>query len=96
VKVGALELAGGAWVTRGYAVGGRPGAWTSVGFPIGFDALLTVGIDYTPLTWTGDPSLRGMMTVRKRFSLPMPFVTGTPLYDPRAGAATSPLPKERP
>lgn len=78
-KVRALELAGGAWGTRGYTSGGRPGAWTSVGFPIGGDRFVTVGVDYSSLTWTAAPSLRGMLAVRQAFTLPVPFVRGSPL-----------------
>jgi hypothetical protein len=74
LKFGEFELAGGAWATRGYTVGGRPGAWTAIGLPVGFDSLLTLGIDYTPLTWAGEPSLRGTVNIRKRFSIPVPFV----------------------
>jgi hypothetical protein len=77
-----FEFAGGAWFTRGYAAGGRPGAWTSLGLPIGFDWLLTAGVDYTPLTWTAEPSLRGTVSLRKRFSMPMPFVRPAALSGP--------------
>jgi hypothetical protein len=72
------EVAGGAWVTRGYASGGRPGAWTSVGVPVGFESMLLLGLDYSPLTWTDLPSLRGMVGVRKRFTFPVPFVRPAP------------------
>jgi hypothetical protein len=74
VKVHEIELAGGAWATRGYTSGGRPGLWTSVGLPVGGDRILTLGIDYSPLTWTSEPSLRGTVTIRQRFTLPVPFL----------------------
>jgi hypothetical protein len=62
--------------------GRPPGAWTSIGLPVGFDSLLTLGGDYAPLTWIGEPTLRGTITVRKRFAIPVPFVRGTPLGRP--------------
>jgi len=74
LKVHEIELAGGAWATRGYTSGGRPGLWTSVGLPVGGDRILTLGIDYSPLTWTSEPSLRGTVTIRQRFTLPVPFL----------------------
>lgn len=73
LHLGGWELAGGGWATRGYAVGGRPGVWGTVGMPIGFDSLVTLGLDYAPATWTGEPSLRGLIAIRKSFSLPLPF-----------------------
>jgi hypothetical protein len=82
LKLRDVELAGGAWATRGYAVGGRPGMWTSVGIPVGYDSLATFAIDYSPLTWTAAPSLRGSVSIRKRFTLPVPFM----------GAAVTPGP----
>lgn len=90
LKAKGLELAGGAWATRGYASGGRPGMWTSIGVPVGYDSMLTVALDYSPLTWIAEPSLRGMVSIRKRFSVPMPFVHPTPIPGmPRVG---DPLP----
>jgi hypothetical protein len=74
LKFGAAELMGGAWMTRGYALGGQPGMWTSIGVPVGYESMLTLGIDYSPLTWTSDPSLRATVSFQKRFSLAMPFV----------------------
>jgi hypothetical protein len=74
LQFGELELAGGAWATRGYTAGGQPGMWTSVGIPVGFDSLATFAIDYSPVTWTAAPGLRGSVSFRKRFTLPMPFV----------------------
>jgi hypothetical protein len=50
--------------------------------PLGFDWLLTGGVDYTPLTWTAEPSLRGTVSLRKRFSIPMPFVRPAALSGP--------------
>jgi hypothetical protein len=86
LKAKGLEVAGGAWATRGYTSGGRPGMWTSVGVPVGYDSTLSVALDYSPLTWVAEPSLRGMVSIRKRFSAPMPFVRPTPIPGmPRLG-----------
>ena len=73
-KVRWAELAGGAWVTRGYTFGGQPGSWVSIGVPAGAETILTVGLDYTLLTWTSPSSLRGVVSIRKRFTAPIPFV----------------------
>jgi hypothetical protein len=83
LKAKDMELAGGAWATRGYTSGGKPGMWTSIGVPVGYDSTLTLGIDYSSLTWTADPSLRGSVTIRKRFSVPMAFVNPTPIPGPK-------------
>jgi hypothetical protein len=40
LKVHAIEVAGGAWDTRGYVAGGTPGAWASVGLPVAGGRLL--------------------------------------------------------
>ena len=77
VQLHGVELSGGAWATRGYTFGGRPGTWGSVGLPIRGDSLLTLGIDYAPLTWTSAPALRGSVSVRKRFSVPIPWAAMT-------------------
>jgi hypothetical protein len=77
VKAKDLEFAGGAWATRGYTSGGKPGMWTNVGVPVGYDSTLTLGVDYSPLTWIAQPSLRGLVTIRKRFSVSMPFMNPT-------------------
>jgi hypothetical protein len=53
-----------------------------IGLPVGSDSLLTLGVDYAPLTWVGEPRLRGTINVRKRFAVPVPFVRGTPLGGP--------------
>jgi hypothetical protein len=79
LAIRSVELAGGAWATRGYTSGGRPGAWMTVGLPVGGDRLLTLGVDYSPLTWVSEPSLRGMLSIRQRLSFPMPFVRGIPI-----------------
>jgi hypothetical protein len=68
-----FELAGGAWGTRGYAFGGRPGMWTTIGVPLGHEFLVTVGAERSPFTWTSEPTWRGLLTIRKRFDLPLPF-----------------------
>jgi hypothetical protein len=77
LKARDLEFTGGAWATRGYASGGKPGMWTNIGLPVGHDSTLTLGVDYSPLTWIARPSLRGLVMIRKRFSAPMPFVNPT-------------------
>lgn len=97
MKFAALELAGGAWVTGGYASGGRPGAWTSVGVPVAFESTLLFGIDYSPVNWTDAPSLRGMVSVRKSFGFPIPFVRPVPPAGvPHHMAAKSPDETARP
>jgi hypothetical protein len=78
-KVRAVELAYGAWATRGYGSGGLPGAWTNIGLPIGGGRFLMVALDYSSPTWTGVPSLRGMLGIRQGFTLPVPFVRGMPI-----------------
>jgi hypothetical protein len=79
------ELAGGAWATRGYVVGGEPGMWARVGAPVARDLLLTVGVDRAPTEWGGAPVWRGMLGLRKRFGVATPFggpaVLGTLLPD---------------
>lgn len=84
LKAKDLEFAGGTWATRGYTSGGKPGMWTNVGVPVGYDSTLTLGVDYSPLTWIAQPSLRGMVTIRKRFSVPMPFVNPTSIAGPNS------------
>lgn len=79
LNAGAWELAGGAWATRRYTSGGRPGIWTSVGAPIRDELILMFGVDYSPLTWTAAPALRGSISVRKRFALPVPFMRPAPI-----------------
>jgi len=83
------ELAGGAWVTRGYAFGGQPGSWFSVGLPTGADTVATIGFDYSPVTWTAQPSLRGIVSIRKRFTAPVPFVPVARQSTSNAGAGSS-------
>jgi hypothetical protein len=73
LKLRSAELAGGTWVTRGYTSGGRPGAWTAVTLPIGGGRLVSVGVDYSSLTWTAAPSLRGVFTITQAFAVPFPF-----------------------
>jgi hypothetical protein len=75
------EFAGGTWGTRGYTSGGQPGMWTSVGVPVGHEFLITVGVDRAPIDWTSEPTWRGTLTIRKRFSLPLPFVGRSPARD---------------
>jgi hypothetical protein len=78
LKLGATEFTGGAWATRGYDSGGRPGIWTSIGIPVGFESTLLVGADYSPVTWADAPSLRGMVSIRKGFTFPVPFARPAP------------------
>ena len=75
LHVGGAELAGGAWLTRGY---GRPGAWTSIGVPVGFESMIVFGLDYSPLNWTDVPSLRGSLAFRKTLAFPVPFARPLP------------------
>jgi hypothetical protein len=75
LHVGGAELAGGAWLTRGY---GRPGAWTSIGVPVGFESMIVFGLDYSPLNWTDVPSLRGSLAFRKTLAFPVPFAKPLP------------------
>jgi len=73
LHVRGMELAGGTWFTRGYASGGRPGAWTSIGVPVGFESMVVFGLDYSPLNWTDVPALRGSLAFRKTLAFPVPF-----------------------
>jgi hypothetical protein len=75
LHVGGAELAGGAWLTRGY---GRPGAWTSIVVPVGFESMMVFGLDYSPLNWTDVPSLRGSLAFRKTLAFPVPFARPLP------------------
>ena len=70
LHIGGAEFAGGTWLTRGY---GRPGAWTSIGVPVGFESMVVFGLDYSPLNWTDVPSLRGSLAFRKTLAFPLPF-----------------------
>ncbi|MDP1572148.1 MAG: hypothetical protein Q8L86_19295 [Vicinamibacterales bacterium] len=79
LTAGAWELAGGAWVTRGFTFGGRPGIWASVGAPVGDDWMVMLGVDYSPLTWTAAPVPRGSLSIRKRFAFPVPFMRPAPI-----------------
>jgi hypothetical protein len=89
LNVNRWELAGGGWVTHGYIAGGEPGMWTSVGIPTGRELLLTVGVDRASVDWISRPSWRGTLTVRKRFSLPLPFAGRFPLASrPEQGDGT--------
>ena len=74
-----FELAGGAWATRGYASGGPPGGWTSVGFPVGGGRSLIVALDYSAPTPTASPGLRAMVAIRQGITFAAPFVRGAPL-----------------
>ena len=83
-KVRAVELAGGAWATRGHASGGWPGVWTNIGLPIGGGRFLIVAVDYSSLTWNARPAVRAMLGIRQGFTLPLPFVRGSPMPRPQA------------
>jgi hypothetical protein len=74
VNARGLEFAGGAWITRGYSIGGAPGFWATVGIPASRDRIMNFGIDYSPPTWTSKPSLRGVFTVHQRIAIPIPFI----------------------
>lgn len=73
LNVARYELAGGAWATRGYTFGGKPGVWASLGVPVAQQTLITIGVDHAPPVWGADPSLRFALSARKRFSMPLPF-----------------------
>jgi hypothetical protein len=89
LRVHAIELAGGAWGTRGYVAGGTPGAWASVGVPVPGGRLLTLGIEYSSLTWLSEPSLRGTVTIRQPINFPVPFVSAKREVAPRDAEAPS-------
>jgi hypothetical protein len=89
LKLAGFELAGGAWATSGYTSGGRPGVWTSVGVPVGWESMLLLGVDYSPPTWTSTPSLRGIVSIRKMFTLPLPFMHSLPPAGIRQGNSTA-------
>ena len=78
-RVRGLEFAGGAWATRGYASGGPPGGWSSVGFPIGGGRFLIVALDYSPPIPAAHPGARVMLAIRQGLALPMPFVPRRPI-----------------
>ena len=90
LHVAGAELAGGAWLTRGYASGGRPGAWTSIGVPVGFESMIVFGLDYSPLNWTDVPSLRGALAFRKTLTFPVPFAKPLPPTSVRKIATNAP------
>jgi hypothetical protein len=94
LKFRAAELMGGAWVTRGYALGGEPGIWTSIGLPVGAESTLVLGLDYSPVTWTAESSMRATVSFQRRFSLPMPFirarVPGAPAVSAEGETRTEP------
>jgi hypothetical protein len=71
IHVREFELAGGAWMTRGYAVGGHPGLWSTIGVPVGREFVITLGAERAPFTWTSAPTWRGLLTLRKRFDVPL-------------------------
>jgi hypothetical protein len=89
LKVHAIEVAGGAWDTRGYVAGGTPGAWASVGLPVAGGRLLALGIEYSSMTWLSEPSFRGTVTIRQPISFPVPFVGPTREVTPREAEAPS-------
>jgi hypothetical protein len=89
LKVHAIEVAGGAWGTRGYVAGGTPGAWASVGLPVAGGRLLALGIEYSSMTWLSEPSFRGTVTIRQPISFPIPFVGAKREVTPRDAEAPS-------
>ncbi|HSJ10970.1 MAG TPA: hypothetical protein VK928_13690, partial [Longimicrobiales bacterium] len=74
LKLGEWELAGGAWATRGWTFGGEPGLWTQVGMPVSFDLMLTAGVEHAPPEYGKAPMWLGTLGVRKRLTLPVPFL----------------------
>jgi hypothetical protein len=92
LNVARWEMAGGAWVTRGFSSGGRPGLWTSVGVPAGRDLLLMVGVDRAPIEWTAPPTWRLTFAVRRRFSLPIALRAPTGLPMSSVSSRTGPPP----
>lgn len=87
-SVRGVELAGGAWATRGYASGGLPGGWTSVGFSVGGGRFLIVALDYSSPTWTASPGLRAMLAIRQGLTLSMPFVRGRSIGERKGSSPT--------
>lgn len=74
LKLGDWELAGGAWATRGWKVGGDPGIWTQLGVPVTYDLLLSVGIEHAPPAYGQAPAWLGTVGIRKKVAFPLPFL----------------------
>jgi hypothetical protein len=71
IKLREYELSGGAWMTRGYRVGGHPGAWTTVGVPTPFGVTAVVGVEYAPLTYIAEPGWRASFMLRRALVVPI-------------------------
>lgn len=80
IKIGEHELSGGAWATRGYKVGGHPGAWTTVAVPTPIGLTVVTGIEFAPLTYIEAPGWRGSLMLRRPLVVPLGFLKspGTP------------------
>lgn len=74
IKIGEHELSGGAWATRGYKVGGHPGAWTTVAVPTPIGLTVVTGIEFAPLTYIEAPGWRGSLMLRRPLVVPLGFL----------------------
>jgi hypothetical protein len=77
---GGLELAGGAWATRGWAGGGAPGVWTNIGLPVTSKLTLFLGVEHGPHLLAPDaPPWRLSVGVRQKLVVPLPFLRNATL-----------------
>lgn len=71
---GGFELAGGAWITRGWT-GGAPGVWTNVGLPVTPRLTLFLGLEHGPQPLAPNGSLwRFSLGIRRKLVVPLPFL----------------------
>ena len=76
IKLRDYELSGGAWTTRGYTVGGRPGVWTTAAVPTSLGFTVVPGIEYAPLTYMASPAWHGSLMLRRPLVVPLGFLKG--------------------
>jgi hypothetical protein len=76
LMVGELELAGGAWATRGWTAGGEPGWWINVGLPVTSEWMLLLGIEQAEgLQGPAVSAWRTSFGLRKKLIVPIPFLS---------------------
>lgn len=68
-----IEVAGGAWTTKGWTAGGEPGAWIQVGVPGSNELIAMVGVEH----WENRTSpWRLSFGLQRSLIVPIPFVGG--------------------
>jgi hypothetical protein len=73
VIVAGLELAGGAWVTRGWS--DEHGLWLSIGVPVTDQFMLDVGVRHARQPYGVDaPDWRFAIGLRRKLIVPLPFL----------------------